>query len=432
MFQWVARTVAIGAVVLSVTSATAQVPCVGDCNANGVVAINELIIGVNIALGNRPATDCPSFDSNGNGAVAVNELVQAVNAALQGCEGSAATPTPEEPTATSTPEGPTATPTSTPDVETVAGASVAVANSLASIGNVVGAIVTGVTGAVGGGTELSGVDGGGAGADVDACELGGTVTSNVQIVGLTANVTVDFDNCEISRPDGSILFDGLLTVTGLNLSFQGAGSFVATLSFKDLGGEVVARTVANIQSPVALTVVPGGTNPCAVNLLGPQLVQGVDMTSLVGTLTSEVIGQGVAEVTFQQTSVDLTINESGDDCVPTDFDILFDGPSQISQSTTGGTVTFDLEFVSFLLSAMQSGAASLVSMAGDLIAECFGGSVTLSTPQNLSFLLGQFCPGSGTLTIEDLGDILYSDGGVTVGGMSFESCLDPALLTCVE
>jgi hypothetical protein len=407
---------------------------VGDCNGNGVVAINELIIGVNIALGSRPAADCPSFDSNSNGMVAVNELVQAVNAALQGCEGGAATPTttPEGPTAT--PEGPTATPTATPDVETVAGASAAVANSLASIGNVVGAIVAGVTGAVGGGTELSGIDGGGAGADTDPCELGGTVTSDIQIVGVTANVTVDFDNCEVSRPDGSILFDGLLTVTGLNLSFRGAGSFVSTIAFKDAGGEVVARTVANIQSPVVLARVAGGTDPCAVNIpvLGSQLIQGVDMESLVGTLTSEVIGQGMAQVTFQETSVDLAIDESGDDCVPTAFDITFDGPSQISQSTSGGTVNFDLQFVSFLLSAMQSGGASVVSMAGDLIAECFGGSVTLSTPQNLSFLLGQFCPGSGTLTIEDLGDILYSAGGLTVGGMTFESCLDPELLTCVE
>ena len=59
--------------------------CVGDCGGNGAVAINELIIGVNMALGNTPVSNCPSFDVNGNGAVAINELIQAVNNALNGC-----------------------------------------------------------------------------------------------------------------------------------------------------------------------------------------------------------------------------------------------------------------------------------------------------------------------------------------------------------
>ena len=59
--------------------------CVGDCDGDGSVAINELIRGVNIALGDAPLTDCGSFDANGDGAVAINELIQAVNSALNGC-----------------------------------------------------------------------------------------------------------------------------------------------------------------------------------------------------------------------------------------------------------------------------------------------------------------------------------------------------------
>lgn len=59
--------------------------CVGDCNGNNVVAINELIIGVNIALGNAVVGQCSSFDRNGNGAVAINELISGVNNALNGC-----------------------------------------------------------------------------------------------------------------------------------------------------------------------------------------------------------------------------------------------------------------------------------------------------------------------------------------------------------
>lgn len=59
--------------------------CVGDCDGNGVVAINELIRGVNINLGNADLSTCPAMDGSGDGAVAINELIQAVNNSLNGC-----------------------------------------------------------------------------------------------------------------------------------------------------------------------------------------------------------------------------------------------------------------------------------------------------------------------------------------------------------
>jgi hypothetical protein len=55
---------------------------VGDCNRNGVVAINELIQGVNIALGNDPVSECTPFDRVADGRVTVDELVRGVRNAL--------------------------------------------------------------------------------------------------------------------------------------------------------------------------------------------------------------------------------------------------------------------------------------------------------------------------------------------------------------
>ena len=52
-----------------------------------MVAINELISCVNIALGNSDLSTCTACDVNGDGMVAINELITAVNAALCGCEG---------------------------------------------------------------------------------------------------------------------------------------------------------------------------------------------------------------------------------------------------------------------------------------------------------------------------------------------------------
>ncbi|MBI4516079.1 MAG: matrixin family metalloprotease [Deltaproteobacteria bacterium] len=64
----------------------APLPCVGDCDDDGAVTVDELVRGVNIALGNTTLEVCPQFDSSDDGSVTVDELVQAVNAALSGCE----------------------------------------------------------------------------------------------------------------------------------------------------------------------------------------------------------------------------------------------------------------------------------------------------------------------------------------------------------
>lgn len=86
----------------------AQTQCAGDCNGDGTVAINELVVGVNIALGSAAVSTCPAVDGNGDGMATINELVAAVNNALGGCS-SDGTPTPASPTPT--PGSPTPTPT---------------------------------------------------------------------------------------------------------------------------------------------------------------------------------------------------------------------------------------------------------------------------------------------------------------------------------
>jgi hypothetical protein len=59
--------------------------CAGDCNDDGQVVIGELVVGVNIALGNAEAETCPAIDTDGNREVSIAELVAAVNRALSGC-----------------------------------------------------------------------------------------------------------------------------------------------------------------------------------------------------------------------------------------------------------------------------------------------------------------------------------------------------------
>jgi hypothetical protein len=59
--------------------------CAGDCNENDAVSIDELVLGVGIALGSRPIAGCSALDVDGSKKVEINELVAAVARALRGC-----------------------------------------------------------------------------------------------------------------------------------------------------------------------------------------------------------------------------------------------------------------------------------------------------------------------------------------------------------
>lgn len=85
--------------------------CVGNCDGSPVVTVNEVIVGVSIALGNAPITSCAAFDANHSGMVEVHELVAAVTNLLYGC--GFVQPT-RLPTATPTQTRMTPTVTSTP------------------------------------------------------------------------------------------------------------------------------------------------------------------------------------------------------------------------------------------------------------------------------------------------------------------------------
>ena len=105
---------------LAAAPAAAQ-SCPGDCSGDGTVRVEELIVGVRIALGESAAAACPAFDANGDGSVAIDELVRAVTNALSGCPATA-TPTPSETPTPSPTATDTATPTATPTIPPVAGA----------------------------------------------------------------------------------------------------------------------------------------------------------------------------------------------------------------------------------------------------------------------------------------------------------------------
>lgn len=73
----------------STPQATATQPpgsdCVGDCGSDGQVTVDEILLGINIVLGNLDGEACPAFDENDDGAVMVDEIVLGINAGMNGC-----------------------------------------------------------------------------------------------------------------------------------------------------------------------------------------------------------------------------------------------------------------------------------------------------------------------------------------------------------
>jgi hypothetical protein len=64
---------------------TPRPACPGDCDGDGMVTVEEVVLGTNVGLDLLPLGRCTAMDANGDGLVMVNELIAAVLAGLVGC-----------------------------------------------------------------------------------------------------------------------------------------------------------------------------------------------------------------------------------------------------------------------------------------------------------------------------------------------------------
>jgi hypothetical protein len=63
----------------------AHATCVGDCNGDGSVSIDDIIEMVDIALGDLDVSRCPAGDANDDNQITIDEILKAVSVALNGC-----------------------------------------------------------------------------------------------------------------------------------------------------------------------------------------------------------------------------------------------------------------------------------------------------------------------------------------------------------
>lgn len=55
---------------------------IADCDQDGTTRVNDVVVGVNVALGSQSLAACPTLDVNGDDRVAINELLVGVNELL--------------------------------------------------------------------------------------------------------------------------------------------------------------------------------------------------------------------------------------------------------------------------------------------------------------------------------------------------------------
>lgn len=79
------RTLMLAASMLAFVAPAAAQVCDGDCNGDGQVTVDEIILAVNVALGQTAVTACRAADADADGAITVDEIVSAIGAALGGC-----------------------------------------------------------------------------------------------------------------------------------------------------------------------------------------------------------------------------------------------------------------------------------------------------------------------------------------------------------
>lgn len=82
----VVATLAVGAAPMGIAVVDVPRLCRGDCDGDGATTVDEIIAGLNIALGIQSPEECPAIDVDLSGEVSVDEIIAAVDASLTGCE----------------------------------------------------------------------------------------------------------------------------------------------------------------------------------------------------------------------------------------------------------------------------------------------------------------------------------------------------------
>ncbi|MFI5364735.1 MAG: proprotein convertase P-domain-containing protein, partial [Candidatus Binatia bacterium] len=439
--------------------------CVGDCNCNGRVTIDEILTMVNIALGNTDVSVCPAGDPNADARVTIDEILTAVNDALNMCPATV-TPTPTgtqavagTPTATVHALSGTATPTPTPTATAVTGGSIPQRAAGASVELVQGlraipAVISAFTQLAGGsGSSAAALIVGAAAPTTKTCSGGGSRSLGCAqtVSGVPPrNYTLSFSPfCTLNTAGGGTLT--LQASTPITAQSTETG-ILATCSFPPLalstatitGLQITAKNSASMTTLNAMVDLMGSIS-VTPNLSSSCDVAGIDMMIGTGSITVQSTSVNLTE-TFSNIDIAVTVSQFSSDCVPVMYSMTLNGAATFSGASVGGTLA--AVFTNFVLTDDSTSGNDSVTLNGKLNSTCLGTEITLdiapaqAMDAALTVQAGAVCPSAGSLRATQMGitdRVTYTAaGGVQIdlgnnGGApdeSYGSCLDPTLYTC--
>ena len=343
--------------------------CPGDCSADGSVAINELVLQVNVALGSAEIAACPAGDRNDDGAIAINELIAAVKVAL----------------GSSCPVDPDALPTTV----------LSLVRGMAQLPTLADELSVAFD-ALGG---------------PEPCELGGILQSACEDSGSgVLRVSVEAESCRVQTVEGPHRYEGPTRVIadgecGVTVD-AGTLHFLFDWRFAAEAADGSDAVVAEHHLDTRLGPLHFGYPPCAIKGGGGISTGSSDYALADGRQFT---------VAMQDTTVAVGFFDFVGSCDPirlvTDVDGAVAVGSGVPAGTAAAVVDVQLEVNSQARTLRVDGTLDL----GDE-----GGSVVVSTPTVLGFPLGSGCFNAGTLRVEHAGGVTLlhfpGHGSVAIDG----------------
>lgn len=397
--------------------------CTGDCNEDGAVTVDEIITGVNIALGTVELAGCLRFDGSGDQQVTVDEILQGVTVALEGCQ-----PAPT-PTVNPTPGAPSV-------ARRAAGMITTTSQVFFAVPDLLSAMIDDLT-------DFSRAER--ARSSRHDCPDGGdrTFSCEEHLDGIPplpeAEYELDFDDCQVEGDDGRTrIIDGRIKLTSPRGLLCG-GLIPENQDFDlDIDHIVVTSTGGALDTVTTFTDINGdiafserdancGFEQFNVKIDGDLLFEGEQPG---GAPVSSVTGE------MSDTRLRLHVDDYGSQCRPEDYSLKISGDVEL----TSEGVTLAADYDDYVLEADATGDGSKVRVRGGVTADCFGPKVTFVTDVDLDVAQDLACPDAGQVSVstkDSLGIIYYSAEGIEIDrdgngtrDESFGSCRDPELYEC--
>jgi subtilisin-like proprotein convertase family protein len=405
--------------------APACLDCVGDCNCDGEVTVDELIIMVNIALEGSSTSStarCLAGDPSGNGRITIEEIIAAVNNALFECR------------APGTP-----TPSPTPGMGTVtrraAGTTVSLAQGLRAIPLLLSSITQLARGGGAGGEASNG-----GAAAVEPCSAGGTrdFTCTQTMPGAPRDYMLNFTNCVLNAAGG-----GTVTLRGTITAQSTETGFLATCSVPPLALSTATLTNVEVvvQNAASMTTLSAQFNLTGSVTVTPDLLSACRVSGFTMTLngSAEIQSGALSEtLAFQNTSLGLDVQQFSQSCVPLIYQMMLNGNASFDIESLG---VLSGTFTNFVFGDDTTSGADVIRIGGSLNSTCLGTTVMFDTPTALSIPPGMVCPQAGEVRVTVAGNtdrLIFTGGGgvdIDLGNNSsiddmVLSCLAPQLYTC--